>query len=109
MVGGFEASQIVSRSRLVERQVRCVEPAQVTVSSRCTTGLGRIDVRIINTALDDATYVVEVTGLTPRQIELAAGNTGLVSVTGRPSGDYLITVLRNGEQIDTQMIMIDCG
>lgn len=109
VVGGFEASQIVSRSRLVERQVRCVEPTQVTITSRCAAGLGRIDVRIINTALDDAIYVVEVTGLAPREIELAAGNTGLVSVTGRPSGDYLITVRRNDEQIDTQMIMIECG
>lgn len=82
---------------------------ELTTTQTCLAGSGRIDTTLVNVGESDATYRILIDGLSPRVVNLAAGDFVRVPVTGRPAGDLGYQIFRNGVRITQQELMIDCG
>lgn len=82
------------------------QPALINVS--CLVGNGRVDVNLQNHDATEATYVVQITGLSARSRVVDAYGNGRISVTGRSDGTYDVAVERDGVEIMTRTIEINC-
>lgn len=82
--------------------------SEVSVTGGCISGLGRVDIVLFNNSGASATYDVSVAALS-RTRTLADDAVTTVTVTGRPNGPLRVNVRRDGAQIFTQQLVIDCG
>lgn len=92
-------------------QVRC-DPAlpgpEGSVLSDCLAGNGRIRVSLQNSESTIGDFVVQFGPMAPRFRTLAPFVTDVVVITGRPDGDYPLTVTRNGAVVLSTMVQVDC-
>ena len=92
----------------VTEDVTCDPPPQeITIQSSCLANNGRVDVDILNTTGDFASYQVNF-GPIQRGVGLSAGFDFRLSVTGRPDGDLPVDVMRDGNVIESLIIPIAC-
>ena len=74
----------------------------------CLAENGRADTTIVNRGSSAAIYRLEFAGLSPRQTVVEPGDWARMPITGRADGDYLVRVLRNGSEISTETLTVDC-
>lgn len=74
----------------------------------CLAGNGRVDTNIVNTGAAPADYRLEFEGLSPRQLTVNALDWWRMPVTGRPNGDYSVTVTRDGAAVSQTTVTVDC-
>lgn len=74
----------------------------------CLVGNGRINTNIVNPTEASATYRLEFEGLTARQSVVPPKGRWRMPVTGRPDGDYDVTVIRDGELLSTRTLTVAC-
>lgn len=72
---------------------------QVSVVQSCfgTPSRGRFDISVTNNSDVAQTYSVKLSGLTPRDVQVAPGSTGIVTITARRDGTYNVAVTRGAE------------
>lgn len=80
-------------------------PARVKVS--CLAGNGRVDVVVGNLTPIVRSYDVAV-GNIQRQTNVSSGDSGRVTVTGRPDGPLTVQVKQTGVTIHTETVQIAC-
>lgn len=80
----------------------------VTRSVSCLAGNGRVDHTFVNTGAAAATYRVEFEGLTAREVRVAAGDWGRISLTGRADNTYQALVQRDGVTLHSDPITVAC-
>lgn len=83
-------------------------PTAVRVASDCVSGNGRVSVSLTNIEAAAGLYSVTVGSLRPRQLTIQPGLSGRATVTGRPDGSLLVTVVRNGRTIESATVDIAC-
>lgn len=88
--------------------VDCDPDVEIATSATCLAGNGRINVALTNVLNGPVNYQVTVGQVGPRTKILAPQESGLISVTGRPDGPITITVVRNGSQLSTETLTVDC-
>lgn len=81
---------------------------EVTTSTSCLAGNGRVDTTIVNTGLVDQTYRLEFAGLTAREVLVPAGDWARIPVTGRADRGYDYTVKRGGLSIVESTVVVAC-
>lgn len=82
-----------------EPVVACDPPApEVVVRTSCLADYGRIDVLITNEG-PSAVYTVRVDQVVPKTAVVTNDTNARVSITGRPDGQRLVNVRRNGNDI----------
>ena len=74
----------------------------------CLAGNGRVDMNLVNTGVDSATYRIEFEGLSPRQSVVEPGDWWRMPVTGRPDGNYGIIVRRDNEIVVDTLAAVRC-
>lgn len=91
-----------------EFDVACDPVFPVLVEHSCLAGNGRVDVHLRNLGGATATYRVSITGLAPRTQVLDPGDRARISFTGRPDGDYTVSVVRDGAEVHDEVVTIAC-
>lgn len=92
----------------VTEDVTCDPPPQeITIQSSCLANNGRVDVDILNTTGDFASYQVNF-GPIQRGVGLSAGFDFRLSITGRPDGEFPVDVMRDGDVIESVILPIAC-
>ena len=66
----------------------------VRLESQCLGENGLFRVRVSNTAPRQARFTVDITGLAPRIRDVGPGLNAMVGVSGRPDGEYDVSVVR---------------
>ena len=79
----------------------------IVLVSSCLAGNGRIDLNIVNTETASSVYRLQVNNLV-RQRDVLFENWGRLSITGRPPGSYSITVKRDGQEILSETVELNC-
>lgn len=74
----------------------------------CLAGNGRVDTNIVNTGTGAATYRIEFQGLSPRQFLVGEGDWWRMPITGRPDGDFDVTVRRDGQTVSATTVTVSC-
>ena len=74
----------------------------------CLARNGRVDTNIINVGNAAATYRLAFEGLSPRESVVASRDWWRSPITGRPDGDYTVTVLRNGAVVSSELLTVAC-
>lgn len=85
---------------------------EVMLARSCLAGRGRVDFNIVNTQ-GEARYRIEFQGLTPRERSVSAKQAWRMPFTGRPDGDYEVTVTKtlledNTTAEITRTFAVDC-
>lgn len=88
--------------------VDCDPNIPALVKTSCLAGNGRIDTALMNLTSTRSRFEVTVSGLAPRSRMLNAGASNRVAITGRPDGDYTVTVTRDGTAIHNETVTIAC-
>lgn len=81
---------------------------QRTVTVTCLNGGGRIDVNMVNSADEAATYRLQVGNLSPRERSVQPRSIWRSPATGRPDGEYRVTVTRDGAQFIDRTVTVSC-
>lgn len=81
---------------------------EISYTGSCLAGNGRIDVHIVNTGEQTATYRVEIDGLSPRQLAVDARDWWQMSVTGRPDRSYAVAAYRDAVAVANTTIEVQC-
>ena len=93
--------------------VTCPAPitptAEVTLVHSCLAGLARFDVNVVNTQTAVSTYTFNLQGQSPRTRVVEFENWGRMPITGRAPGSYTAEVLRDGVQILSDTVEVNCG
>lgn len=74
----------------------------------CLAGNGRIDVNVVNESDTTATFEQRIGDLNPRVQAVPPQSRWRSPVTGRPEGPLHVTVLRDGEVVLDEMVVVDC-
>ena len=88
--------------------IDCPGQDQVMHVVSCLAGNGRVDTNIVNGGTEPATFVLRFEGLSPRQVEVPAGDWWRMPITGRSDRDYEVVVERNGETISSRTVVVAC-
>lgn len=88
--------------------VQCDPQIELNVNNSCLSNRGRVDVHLMNFDNTTKIYTVELTGLAARTRTLAADSRGRVTFTGRPDGQYTVTVHRNGVHLHSENLTVIC-
>ena len=104
-----------------ENEENNVEAVQITVSdvdvdrtvetsfvSSCLAGKGRVDLNIVNTETASSVYTLNFGPFT-RQRTVAFENWARIPITGRPAGNYDVSILRDGAEIYNETLTINCN
>lgn len=83
-------------------------PAEVTHTTSCLAGNGRVDTLIVNQTSSAAEYRIEFVGLSARAFTVEPGDWWRMPITGRPDGDYSVVVKRSGAVISDQTVTVAC-
>jgi len=100
VVAAFDNSVVFSD----EVFISCDPP----LSSSCLQHNGRVDINLVNDDTVTHTYTVTFGSLTPRSRTLQPRASARVTTTGRPDGPLLVTVDRDGVQVFSETVDIDC-
>lgn len=98
----------VSASTSAQAQAPAPFGPELTTTTTCLGGNGRIDTSIVNTTGAPATYRLDFQGLSTRQIVVPAGDWGRIPITGRPDGAYSYQVTRDGTTITNSSVTVGC-
>jgi len=84
--------------------------AEVTHHVSCLGGSGRVDTTIVNPSPpeDRAAYELRFEGLSPRGRLVDGGDWARLPITGRADGGYLVRVVRDGVEVSSQTVVVDC-
>lgn len=113
VVAGGASGQVVLRTEL---SVSCGggQPSDglgmqaVSVVSSCLNGNGRVDVTVVERSSQSGDWSVAISGLSPRERRVGAGDWWRLPVTGRSDGIYLIDVSRDGVVVAEQAVEVSC-
>lgn len=110
IVSGLNASRYVGPTRWDPgNHWLDADAPEFIVATSCASGNGRIDVLITNNdACTTHTYVLNVQGLLPRDATVGPKGTHAFRVTGRPDGDLLVTIAKDGTVIESRTVTIAC-
>ena len=85
---------------------------EVLVLTDCLGANGRIDVYVANLDCDAHSYEATISKGNSRLVRstgvLATGEQGVMTVTGRPDGDWDVSVTRDGAPVFTSVVTIAC-
>lgn len=84
-----------------------ISAAGVYPTATCLGGNGRLDINVVNPGAD-ATYRLEVGGLTPREHEVGARDWWRTPITGRPDGSIDARLWRDGALIFDELLTVAC-
>ena len=82
--------------------------AEINLVSSCLAGNGRIDLNIVNTETVNSLYTLQLNNFF-RQRSVLFENWGRFSITGRPPGIYSATVERDGQEILSETVTVNCA
>ena len=82
------------------------DAVEVTVS--CLAENGRIDVVVSNDTEAQVEVDIVLTGLSPRTGLVDVDDSRRFTITGRPDGDYQLSVRLDGVELVTQTLTVDC-
>lgn len=83
-------------------------PIEVAHVVSCLAGNGRVDTNMINTGAATATYRLEFEGLSARALDVDPGDWWRSPITGRPDGDFLVVVKRDGAVVSSSTLTVSC-
>lgn len=76
--------------------------------SDCVAGNGRVRIALNNNQPSVGNFVVQFGPMAPRFRTLSAWATDIVTITGRPDGDFPLSVVRDGSTVLSITVPVDC-
>lgn len=104
---GVVVSQAIASVRCDSEPPATSQP-EIQVVNACRAGNGFVIFQFVNDTASPKPYVIEFEGVSNRSTTAAAYGGSVRAVTGRPDGDFDVSIRSNGVTIESLTVTIDC-